>query len=195
MYGCSILSIKHIQMKNRILFCAFMCITSMFAVAQQTKTLHEFTVNDIDGHRFDMAQLKGKKVLIVNTASKCGYTPQYKELEELYQRYKSSNFIIIGFPANNFLWQEPGSNEEIKSFCSLKYNVTFPMMEKISVKGKDTAPLYNWLQEKAMNGVADAKVTWNFNKFLIDEQGRWVKHLVSDVSPLSQEITSWIEAK
>lgn len=182
-------------MKTRFLLSATLILMSIFANAQTNKTLYDFIVTDIDGKTFDMSQLKGKKVMIVNTASKCGYTPQYKDLETLYQQYKSSNFIIIGFPANNFLWQEPGSNDEIKSFCSLHYNVTFPMMAKVSVKGKDIAPIYEWLQTKELNGVENAKVGWNFNKFLIDENGRWVKHLSSDVNPLSNEIKTWIEAK
>lgn len=182
-------------MKSRLFLCAMLCLIASMVGAQTPKTLYDFTVNDIDGRPFAMSQLKGKKVMIVNTASKCGYTPQYKDLEALYEQYKASNFVIIGFPANNFLWQEPGSNDEIKSFCSLHYNVSFPMMAKISVKGNDIAPIYEWLQTKALNGVADAKVGWNFNKFLIDETGNWVKHFASDVNPLSTEIKTWIEAK
>ena len=136
---------------------------------------------------------KGKKVLVVNVASKCGFTPQYAKLEELYEKYGKDDFVVIGFPANNFLHQEPGTNEEIKEFCTLNYGVTFPMMAKISVKGKDIAPLYQWLTHKSENGVSDAKIGWNFHKFLIDENGRWVASIGSTTSPLSQEIVGWIE--
>ena len=132
--------------------------------------------------------LKGKKILIVNTASKCGYTPQYKELQELYDQYKEK-LVIVGFPANNFLWQEPGTNAEIKEFCTKNYGVSFPMAAKISVKGDDMAPLYKWLTQKSENGVLDAKVSWNFNKFLLDENGYLLAHFSSKVKPLSVEIT------
>lgn len=160
--------------------------------AAQGKNFHDFTVKDIDGKDFPLSSLKGKKVLVVNVASKCGFTPQYKELEELYEKYGPENFVVIGFPANNFLWQEPGSNEEIKQFCSLKYNVTFPMMAKISVKGKDQAPLYKWLTEKKENGVQDAPVQWNFQKFLIDENGNWAGVASPKTLPESEEIVGWI---
>ncbi len=125
--------------------------------------------------------------MVVNVASKCGFTPQYAKLEELYEKYGKDDFVVIGFPANNFLHQEPGTNEEIKEFCTLNYGVTFPMMAKISVKGKDIAPLYQWLTHKSENGVSDAKIGWNFHKFLIDENGRWVASIGSTTSPLSQE--------
>ena len=126
------------------------------------QTIYQFTVEDINGKPFALADLKGKKVMIVNTASKCGLTPQYKELEALYQQYKDRDFIIIGFPANNFLGQEPGSNEQIASFCSINYGVTFPMMSKISVKGKNMHPLYQFLTQKSKNGVEDSKVNGIF---------------------------------
>src|ERR1035437_6260230 len=132
-----------------------MGIISLFSIAfnPTEKTLYDFKVTDIEGKEFDMAQLKGKKVMIVNTASKCGFTPQYKDLETLYTKYKDKNFVIIGFPANNFGGQEPGTNTEIKSFCTKNYGVSFPMMSKISVKGDDIAPIYKWLQSKSENGV------------------------------------------
>ncbi len=168
---------------------------SLSAGAQSKQSIHQFTVTDIDGKPFDLAQLKGKKVLVVNTASKCGFTDQYKDLEALYQKYKDRNFIIIGFPANDFLRQEPGTDAEIKSFCSLNYNVSFPMMSKISVKGKEISTVYAWLQDKKLNGVSDATVSWNFNKFLIDEQGQWVRTYGSKENPLSEEIQTWIEGK
>lgn len=154
----------------------------------QTKTLYDFTAKTIDGKEYDFSTLKGKKVLIVNTASKCGFTPQYEQLEELYKQKGGDDFEIIGFPANNFMGQEPGSNEEIANFCQKNYGVTFTMMEKISVKGKDQAPLYTWLTEKEQNGVENAKVKWNFQKFLIDEDGNYVKSFASGVEPLSEEI-------
>lgn len=159
----------------------------------QTKSFYDFTVKMIDGKEFPLSQLKGKKVLVVNVASKCGLTPQYKELQQLYDTYKDKNFVIIGFPANNFLWQEPGTNGEIAQFCSLNYGVTFPMMEKISVKGKGIAPLYQWLTEKSLNGKQEAPVQWNFQKFMIDEQGNWVDMVPPKQSPLSETIVRWIE--
>ena len=161
----------------------------------QNKSFYDFTVKTIDGKDFPLSQLKGKKVLVVNVASKCGFTPQYAQLEELYEKYKDHNLVILGFPANNFLWQEPGTNDEIAKFCSLNYNVTFPMMAKISVKGKDKAPLYKWLTEKAENGKQDATVQWNFQKFMIDENGNWVGTVAPPKSPLSEEIVTWIEDK
>lgn len=164
-------------------------------VAALPKSLYDFVVKTIDGKEFSLAELKGKKVLVVNVASKCGLTPQYEELQQLYDTYKDKNFIIIGFPANNFLWQEPGSNEEIAQFCSLKYGVTFPMMEKISVKGKEMAPLYQWLTQKSLNGKQDAPVEWNFQKFMIDENGNWAGMVSPKTSPLSETIVSWIEGK
>ncbi|WP_075558146.1 glutathione peroxidase [Parabacteroides timonensis] len=158
----------------------------------QQKSFYDFTVKTIDGKDFPLSSLKGKKVLVVNVASKCGFTPQYAKLEELYTKYEKDNFVIIGFPANNFLGQEPGSNEEIKKFCTLNYGVTFPMMAKISVKGKDIAPLYQWLTQKSENGVANAKVGWNFHKFLIDENSNWVASYGSPTDPLSEKIVDWI---
>jgi glutathione peroxidase len=161
--------------------------------AYSEPTIYDFTVQTIDGEDFAFSTLKGKKVMIVNVASKCGLTPQYAQLQELYDRYKETGFVIIGFPANNFGSQEPGSNEEIKAFCAVNYGVTFPMMAKISVKGEDIAPLYQWLTNGEANGVADAEVTWNFQKFLIDEEGHWVKSIAPKESPQSEEIIAWIE--
>lgn len=158
----------------------------------QTKTLYDFTAKTIDGQDFDFSSLKGKKVLIVNTASKCGYTPQYEQLEELYKKYGGDGFEIIGFPANNFMSQEPGSNDEIAEFCQKNYGVTFTMMEKISVKGKDQDPIFTWLTEEEQNGVSNDKVKWNFQKFLIDENGNLVKSLPPGTNPLDDEILSWL---
>lgn len=157
------------------------------------QTIYQFTVEDINGKPFALADLKGKKVMIVNTASKCGLTPQYKELEALYQQYKDRDFIIIGFPANNFLGQEPGSNEQIASFCSINYGVTFPMMSKISVKGKNMHPLYQFLTQKSKNGVEDSKVKWNFQKYLIGRDGKLEKVIDPKTLPSSDEVTQWIE--
>ena len=157
------------------------------------QTIYQFTVEDINGKPFALADLKGKKVMIVNTASKCGLTPQYKELEALYQQYKDRDFIIIGFPANNFLGQEPGSNEQIASFCSINYGVSFPMMIKISVKGKNMHPLYQFLTQKSKNGVEDSKVKWNFQKYLIGRDGKLEKVIDPKTLPSSDEVKQWIE--
>ena len=179
-------------MRSFLIFLAYIAMT-IIAHAQNNKSFYDFKVNTIDGQPFDLASLKGKKVLVVNTASRCGHTPQYADLEKLFLKYGPDKFVIIGFPANNFLGQEPGTNEEIQAFCSTKYNVTFPMMAKISVKGKDIDPLYKWLTSKDENGVMDAPVKWNFQKFLIDEQGNLVDMVVPGDSPLSSKIISWIE--
>ncbi len=156
-------------------------------------TFHEFIVKDIDGKDFALSQLKGKKVMVVNVASKCGLTPQYEKLEALYKQYGGDKFVIIGFPANNFLSQEPGTDTEIKSFCTLEYGVSFPMMSKISVKGKDQHPLYKWLTTKELNGVEDSDVSWNFQKYLIDENGMIVKVISPKTDPLDAEIIDWLK--
>ena len=163
-------------------------------VQAQTNSIYQFKVKDIDGKTFDMASLKGKKVLIVNVASKCGFTPQYEQLQELYDTYKDSGFTIIGFPANNFKNQEPGSNSDIKAFCTLNYGVTFPMMDKVSTKGDDQSPIYQWLTEKSKNGVLDAEVSWNFQKFMIDENGRLIDFVSPKESPMSEKILKWIKS-
>ena len=158
----------------------------------ETMNIYRFKVVDIEGKVFDMSTLKGKKVMIVNTASKCGYTPQYADLETLYAKFKDKNFVIIGFPANNFGGQEPGTNAEIHSFCQKNYGVTFPMMEKISVTGKDMADLYKYLTSKKLNGFEDSTVKWNFQKYLINENGQVEKVLLSDVTPFDPQIVDWI---
>lgn len=152
-------------------------------------SIHQFKVLGLQGDTINFAQFKGKKILVVNTASKCGFTPQYKELEELYTKYKDK-LVVVGFPANNFLHQEPGTNEEIASFCEKNYGVSFPMAAKISVKGKDEAPIYKWLTSKSENGVMNAKIKWNFNKFLLDENGIIMAYFPSSVTPLSEAIVS-----
>ncbi len=151
--------------------------------------IHQFKVSGLEGNQIDFSSFKGKKILIVNTASECGYTPQYKELEELSTKYKDK-LVVVGFPANNFGGQEPGSNEDIKAFCQKNYGVTFPMAAKTSVKGTDIAPIFRWLTTKDQNGVLDAEVKWNFNKFLVDENGKLVAYFPSKVAPMSEEITS-----
>ena len=163
--------------------------------SSEQKNLFSFKLNSLEGKPFDLSKLKGKKVLIVNTASECGFTPQYKDLEELYKKYKSKNFEILGFPCNDFGGQEPGTAQEIQGFCIKNYGVTFQMMEKVSIKGDRPHPLYSWLTKKSENGVLDSDVKWNFNKFLIDEKGNVVKHLGSMKNPMSEEITNWIEGK
>jgi glutathione peroxidase len=174
-----------------ILFSLFVLISTLVS----SQTIYDFKVIDIEGKEFDLASLKGKKVLIVNTASKCGLTPQYEELEKLYQTYKDQNFVIVGFPSNDFMSQEPGSNEEIKEFCTKNYGVSFPMMGKIEVKGKEMHPLYQFLTEKSKNGYSDNSVKWNFQKYLINEEGKLVKVVAPGTKPLSEEITTWIVNK
>lgn len=160
----------------------------MINPSDTTKSIHQFKVASLDGGTIDFASFKGKKILVVNTASECGYTPQYKELQALYEKYKEK-LVVVGFPANNFGGQEPGSNTEIKSFCELNYGVKFPMAAKISVSGDDMAAIYKWLTSKAQNGILDAEIKWNFNKFLLDENGYMIEYYPSKVTPMSAEIT------
>jgi len=161
-------------------------------VLQMKQSIHSFNVPGITGDTIHFANFKGKKILIVNTASKCGYTPQYTDLERLYESYKN-NLVIVGFPANDFKQQEPGSNEEINAFCKKNYGVTFPMAAKISVIGENIHPIYAWLTSKEKNGVMDAEVKWNFNKFLLDEEGFLLMKFDSDINPLDPEITKRIK--
>ncbi|KAF2518596.1 glutathione peroxidase [Flavobacterium salilacus subsp. salilacus] len=155
-------------------------------------TVYQFKVKDLSGKDFDFAALKGKKIMIVNTASKCGLTPQYEGLEAIYKQYKDNGFVIVGFPANNFAEQEPGTNEEIAAFCEKNYGVTFPMMDKISVKGDDMAPIYQFLTQKDKNGLQDSEVEWNFQKYLINENGELTKVISPKTLPTDPEIVSWI---
>lgn len=178
--------------KNNILL-IFLIMIGSSLMAQSA--FYQFVVKDIDGKDFSLAQFKGKKVMVVNVASKCGLTPQYEKLELLYKQYGGENFVIIGFPANNFLSQEPGSDAEIKSFCTLEYGVSFPMMSKISVKGKDQHALYKWLTTKELNGFEDSDISWNFQKYLIDESGKIVKVVSPKTDPLDAEIISWLKTK
>lgn len=176
-------------MRNLVIIILIFMSVSLFS---QTK-FHDFVVEDIDGNSFSFSQLIGKKVMVVNTASKCGFTPQYEDLEKLYKEFGGDDFVIIGFPANNFLHQEPGSNEEIKEFCTLNYGVSFPMMSKISVKGDDMHPLYKWLTSKELNGFEDSKVSWNFQKYLIGRDGTLEKVISPKTKPYDSEILDWIK--
>ena len=163
---------------------------ALFAAAPAS--IHQFKVPSIEGSTIDFSKFKGKKVLIVNTASKCGYTPQYAELEQLHKAY-GSKLVIVGFPANNFGGQEPGSNAEINDFCQKNYGVSFVMAEKVSVKGTDIHPLFKWLTDKNENGVMDAEIKWNFTKFLLDEKGKLLAVFPSKVKPMGEEITAYLK--
>ena len=160
--------------------------------ATAQKSFYEFVVQDVSGKDFDFSTLKGKKVMVVNTASKCGFTPQYEDLENLYRKYGGDDFTIIGFPTNDFAKQEPGTNEEIAAFCKSKYDVTFPIMSKITVKGKDKHPLYKWLTSKSLNGIENSKVAWNFQKYMINENGELVGHIASMKKPNTKEVIDWL---
>lgn len=161
----------------------------------QNKSIYDYSAKTITGDDFDFSSLKGKKILIVNTASKCGYTPQYEELQELYNKYGGDNFEIIGFPANDFLKQEPGSDKEIEEFCKLNYGVSFPMMSKIHVKGDQMHPIYKWLTSKKLNGYENSKVKWNFQKYFINEKGELIAVFPSSTKPLDIKIVELINAK
>jgi len=176
---------------KRILIIIVMA-ASIGSLYSQDQSIYDFKVKTLEGEDFSFEQLKGKKVMIVNTASKCGFTPQYEDLQELWEHYGGDDFIIIGFPANNFMNQEPGSDEDIMAFCSRNYGVTFPMMSKISVKGDDMHPVYKWLTQKELNNFKDSKVQWNFQKYLIDENGRLVKVIKPKIKPTDPEILNWL---
>ena len=168
--------------------------TEVYVPNTAGENIYQFKVKDIRGNEFDFAKLKGKKILVVNTASKCGLTPQYEQLEALYDEFKGSNFVIVGFPSSSFLDQEPGSNEEIAKFCTDNYGVTFPMMEKISVKGDNMHELYQFLTKRNRNGLEDNAVQWNFQKYLINEQGHLDKIVSSQIVPIDESIISWIKS-
>jgi glutathione peroxidase len=175
--------------------CALLLFSFFFAPKPESdipKSIYDFKVTALDGTTIDFSQFKGKKILIVNTASKCGFTPQYEALEKLYEKYKGK-LVIVGFPANNFFYQEPGSNEKIATFCQKNYGVTFPMAAKISVKGKSMAPIYRWLTEKIYNAYEDSHVKWNFQKYLINEKGKLVHIFYSSTTPDSPEVIAAIE--
>ncbi|WP_394774114.1 glutathione peroxidase [Flavobacterium sp.] len=189
------------------LACSVVLLLSSQAEAQTSKNklsktdkvmakenIYQFKVQDLSGNTFDFATLKGKKVMIVNTASKCGLTPQYKDLEATYKEYKDKGFVIVGFPANNFASQEPGTNKEIETFCQLNYGVTFPMMDKVSVKGDDMCDVYKFLTQKSKNGLQDSEVEWNFQKYLIDEKGELVKVIKPRTLVTEPEVVNWIKS-
>ena len=159
------------------------------------ETIYQFKVEDLSGDTFDFSTLKGKKILVVNTASECGLTPQYEQLQAIYEKYKDKNFVIVGFPANNFGAQEPGTNQQIATFCQQNYGVSFPMMAKISVKGGDMHPMYQFLTQKTKNGLQDSEVQWNFQKYLINENGELAKVVSPRTLPTDAEIVNWIEGK
>ena len=177
--------------KKSILLIACTVMTAVVANAQNS--FYDLKAKTIEGNNLDFSSLKGKKVLIVNTASKCGYTPQYEDLEKLYKSFKDKKFVILGFPANNFMRQEPGTNADIKEFCKKNYGVTFQMMEKISVKGNDIDPVYQWLTKKEKNGKMDTEVKWNFQKYMIDENGNFVDVAYSGDEPMCDKIVNWIK--
>ncbi|MCU4175950.1 glutathione peroxidase [Carboxylicivirga sp. N1Y90] len=166
---------------------------SVSLIAQTPASIYEYEAKTIDGEAFDFKSLKGKKVMIVNVASKCGLTPQYEQLQQLHEEYGGDDFVIIGFPANNFMSQEPGSELEIKEFCTENYQVTFQLMSKISVKGDDIHPIYQWLTQENLNKLEDNKVKWNFQKYLIDEKGNLVKVVSPRTKPYDDEIITWLK--
>lgn len=175
---------KYVSLLLIIALCAF--------TLPGNNSIHQFKVKAIDGKTIDFASFKGKKILVVNTASKCGYTPQYEALQKVYDQYKDK-LVIVGFPANNFGGQEPGADEEIQTFCKKNYGVNFPLASKVSVKGDDMAPIYKWLTSKTENGVLDADVKWNFGKFLLDENGKLIQYFPSKVTPDSEEILKYVK--
>jgi glutathione peroxidase len=175
---------------RKLVLCLMICAVAVMA---GEKSVYDFTLNTIDGQPAPLAAYKGKVVLLVNVASRCGYTPQYTALESIYEKYKDRGFVIVGIPANNFGGQEPGTNSEIKTFCTSKYNVTFPMMSKVSVKGEDTTPLYQFLTDKTANPQTGGEIKWNFTKFLVGPNGHVITRFEPEVTPDAPEVTSAIE--
>lgn len=175
---------------RKLLLSLLFLVVSIAGNAQQT--FHDFTVIDIVGDTIPLSQFYGKKVLVVNTASYCGYTYQFGLLQALDSTYTGNNFVVVGFPCNDFGEQDPYADSTIATFCTSQYGVTFPMMKKISITAPDTADVYKWLQRQDLNGVANAPVTWNFNKFCINEAGHWVRHFDSNIAPFDTAITNWI---
>jgi glutathione peroxidase len=167
--------------------------TNKNKTVMEKQNIYQFKVKDLAGNTFDFSTLKGKKILIVNTASKCGLTPQYRDLEVIYKKYKDSNFVVIGFPANNFGSQEPGTSAEIASFCQRNYGVSFPMMDKVSVKGSDMCAVYQFLTQKSQNGQEDSEVAWNFQKYLINEKGELEKVISPQILPSDPAVIDWIK--
>ncbi len=176
-------------MKRLFMLFALLGVSAMAA----EKTVYDFTLNSIDGQPTPLSSFRGKVVMLVNVASRCGYTPQYAGLEALYEKYKDRGFVIVGIPANNFGGQEPGTNQEIKTFCSAKYHVSFPMMAKVSVKGSDITPLYAFLTDQGTNPGTGGEIGWNFTKFLVGPDGKVIARFDSKVEPESAEVTSAVE--
>jgi glutathione peroxidase len=183
---------KAVCRRSLLKFLLLGLMITMAGSAFAASNIYDFTLPSIDGKPMPLADFKGKVVLVVNVASRCGYTPQYTALEALYEKYKDQGFVIVGFPANNFGGQEPGTNDEIKTFCSRKYNVTFPLYSKVSVKGDDQTPLYQYLTKQTDPSIA-GDIKWNFTKFLVDRNGRVVQRFESAVTPDSPEVVSAVE--
>ncbi len=178
------------------LFLILLSVLAIFTVnAQQSTSIYDYKLTDINGNTFDMSELKGKKVLLVNTATQCGFTPQFSEMEKLYENYKDKNFVVVAIPSNDFGNKEPGSNEEIKNYVEKHYDVSFPVMAKTSVTGNDENPLYKWLTSKDLNGEMDTKVAWNYQKYMIDEDGKIVGIVEPKESPSSEKVINWLEEK
>ena len=191
---CRMKKLSMLCLLSGIIFLMAFCMESNSDAISENKTsLHEYSVEDINGNRFDFSKLKGKKVMVVNTASKCGLTPQYEALESLYKSYESSNFIIVAFPSNNFMGQEPRSDAEILTFCKKNYGVTFPLMSKVDVKGKNKCSVYRFLTQKSLNGLKDSEVKWNFQKYLVNENGFLDKVIAPRIAPNDPEIIAWIK--
>ncbi len=182
-------------MKNLLIVVTILFAHTFLTAQDMKQSIHQFKVTDLYGTEFDFSTLKGKKVMVVNTASECGLTPQYEQLQAVYEKFKDKNFVIVGFPANNFGNQEPGNDKQIAEFCKKNFGVTFPMMSKISVKGDDMHEVYQFLTKKAKNGLEDSEVLWNFQKYLLDENGFLVKVISPKMLPNDAEILKWIEGK
>lgn len=181
-------------MKRAFVLCVLTAV-SLTAALAQTASFYDYTVKDIDGRDYPLHQLRGKKVMVVNVASQCGLTPQYAQLQALYEKYGDGGLVILGFPSNDFMGQEPGTEAQIAAFCDENYGITFPLMAKVTVKGDDMAPLYRWLTSRGLNGREDSEVAWNFQKYLIDENGNLARVVPPTTLPDSQEIIEWIEGK
>ncbi len=175
---------------TKVLFCMLFCTAVLMAA---DKNVFDFTLNSIDGQPTSLGSFKGKVVMLVNVASRCGFTPQYSALESIYEKYKDRGFVIVGIPANNFGAQEPGTNQEIKTFCTAKYKVSFPMMSKVSVKGGDITPLYQFLTDKSASPKTGGEIQWNFTKFLVGPDGRVISRFEPEVTPDSPEVIAVIE--